>query len=152
MAAKPKKPDNETRNGVFLVVGLIISAMVVGGAMHYFWQRYASPQKPKPVESRYLSLGEQAMGIGNHSILIQFSVEYVGTDTEESLKRVMPKLKSQVTNRMSQIQTSDLGKLRTPQGKKELANDMRTLVRDTLPEEDAKNVKGVLYEKFLIGE
>ncbi|MGE5491248.1 MAG: flagellar basal body-associated protein FliL [Actinomycetota bacterium] len=152
MATKQTQADADTRKGVMLVVALVVGAMVVGAAIHYFWQRYAGPQKPRPVESRYLSLGEQAMGIGNHSILIHFTLEYVGSDTEESLKKVMPKLKSQVTNRMSQIQTSDLGKLRTPQGKKELANDMRTLVRDALPEEDAKNVKGVLYEKFLIGE
>lgn len=152
MAAKQKKHDAETSKGVILVVGLIVGAMVLGAAIHFFLQFYADPKKPKAPPTQYLSLGEQAMGIGNHSVLIQFTVEYVGRDTEESLKKALPVLKSQVVNRMAQIQTSDLKKLRTPQGKKELAEDMKILVRDSLPDENAGNVKGVLYEKFLIGD
>lgn len=152
MATKQDKQDTETRKGVAIVIGLVVGAMIIGAAIHYFWQRYGETEKPKAVETQYLSLGEQAIGIGNHSVLIKFTVEYVGRDTEEALKKALPALKNQVTNRMSQIQASDLRKLRTSQGKQELAEDMKVLVRDSLPDEDAKNVKGVLYEKFLIGD
>lgn len=152
MARPPQKTDKEASKGVLLVVLIAMGAMVVGAAMHLFWQRYANPQQPKEPDALYLSLGEQAMGIGNHSILIQFTVEYVGRDTEDALRKALPVLKSQVTNRMAQIQTSDLRKLRTPQGKRELADDMRALVQGSLPDKDAENVKGVLYEKFLIGD
>lgn len=152
MARRKEKRDTETRKGVILVIALIVGSIVIGAAMHHFWQRYASAGKPPADESLYLSLGEQSMGIGNHSVLIKFTVEYVDPETESALRQALPALKRQVTNRMAQIQTSDLGKLRTPTGKRELANDMRTLVQTMLPDEYARNVKGVLYEQFLIGD
>lgn len=152
MARRKEKRDTETRQGVILVIALIVGSIIIGAAMHHFWQRYAAPGKPTAEESLYLSLGEQSMGIGNHSVLIKFTVEYVDPETESALRQALPALKRQVTNRMAQIQTADLGKLRTTTGKRELANDMRTLVQGMLPDEYARNVKGVLYEQFLIGD
>lgn len=152
MAARQEGRDTEARKGVFLVIALVVGSIIIGAAMHHFWQRYASADKPAADASLYLSLGEQSMGIGNHSVLIKFTVEYVDPETESALRKALPVLKRQVTNRMAQIQTSDLGRLRTPTGKRELANDMRTLVQAMLPDEYARNVKGVLYEQFLIGD
>jgi flagellar basal body-associated protein FliL len=151
MVRKQASQDKELRKGIALVAAIVTGALAIGAVTHYFWQD-DRPKKIKEPATRYLSLGEQAIGIGHHSVLIQFSVEYEGRGTEDSLKKVMPSLKHQVLNRMAQIKTSDLKKLRTPQGKQELAEDMRVLVQEKLPPEDARNIKGVLYEKFLIGD
>ena len=152
MATKQSNQDKEARKGMILVAAIVIGLMVVGGAMGLFWQRYADKGKPKGPETRYFSLGEQAIGIGHHSMLIHFTLEYTGKDTEDALKKAQPALKNQVINLMARIQTSDLDKLRTPLGKKKLADDMLDLVHEKLPAENADNVKGVLYEKFLIGD
>lgn len=137
-----------------VVAALIIGALVLGAGMHFFWQLYYdnSPAGTADNGRRYLSLGEQAIRIGEHSLLLQFTLEYEGWGTADTLTRSLPKLQKQVTYRMNQIKTSDLRTLRTPQGKKELAEDVLERVRDALPDDDARKVKGVLYEKFLIGE
>jgi len=154
VAKEEAKQDSKTstRKVVILAALLAAGAMVLGAALLYFWQNHAKQEKAKPPEIFYLSLGERAMAIGDHSMLIGLTVEYAGRDTGDSLTRALPHLKNQVMRRMSQIQPSDLRRLRTPQGKRELADDILVRVREAVPDKDAANVKAILYEKFLIGD
>lgn len=152
MAGRQPKRDDEARQGVFLVFLLGIGALVLGLGMHWLWKNYSTDAKAEDAQVRYLSLGEHTMATGNRSLLMQVSIEYVGRETEQTLARSLPLIKGQVTRRLSQMQEKDLRKLQTPKGKQQLASDILAMIQDSLPDEASRNVKEVLYEKFLMGE
>lgn len=148
MAKTKAKLDKDTRWGMILAM-LFAGILIGGAAIYYIWQPNAKAEKAEARQSHYLTLGEQRLAIGSNSLLLQMSVEYVGSETGEALTEAQPRLKDQV---LKVLYTSDVPQLRTTQGKKALAGKVLKAVRDALPDEHAGSVKEILYEKFLIGE
>lgn len=144
--------ETEARKGALLGVFIIIGMMAVGVATHFFWQHYSKQKKVADRQPQYLTLGDQTLQVGESSMLVKFTIEYVGGETGKALAKALPAVKGQVTKRMVQIQDDELQKLRSIQGKRELAEDVLVLVREALPGKASRNVKEILYEKFLIGE
>lgn len=145
------KMDKDTRWDLILAA-FFIGGLAVGGAAYYIWKPDDRGARQEAKQSRYLTLGEHRLAIGDRSMLVQLSIEYIGSDTGKSLAETLPRLKNEVGNLLSGLTSSDLTRLRTLQGKKALAGKVLELVRGLLPDEDAGNVKGILYEKFLIGD
>ena len=131
---------------------LVFGSLAAGITMHWLWNQNSQDKKAADKQVRYISLGEHSLARGERSVTMQVSLEFVGTETERTLVRLLPLIKGQVTRRLSRMEEKDLRKLQTLQGKQELAKDILGQIRDKLPDEDAPNVREILYERFLMGE
>lgn len=150
MTSAEVEQDKETRQGVMLVVALVVGIIALGVGMSFLWQIQTKEDKSKEQKVLYLPLGEHTATLGNNKMMVKFTLEYAGRSTEEALTKALPSLKYRILKRLSKLDATDLHHLSTAQGKQELAHEVLETVREALPEKAARNVQQVLYEKFLI--